>query len=203
MSSNSTQLHSSSTFIYIQRRLQQHSHTSRYLFISPSFLILHLSGIRSQNKMRPSYFLPIASLLLLVSADDSASSVSVTSTATMGTPATFTHEVKIGSSGLNMEPDTLTAAPGDLINFHFFAQNHSIAQSSFDKPCEPITSGTDAIFSGFFPISKGESDKVFSMRVNSTDAIWLYCSYGDHCKGGQAMVINPPYVSFLLDGKHH
>ena len=84
----------------------------------------------------------------------------------------------------------MTASPGDLINFHFYASNHSIAQSSFDKPCEPLEGG-DAIFSGFFSASKDEHAQMFSIRLNSTDPVWLYCSAAEHCKGGQAMVINP------------
>ena len=50
------------------------------------------------------------------------------------------------------------------------------------------------IFSGFFSGASGKSEdsKVFSMRLNGTDPVWLYCSKEDHCKSGQAMVINAP-----------
>jgi hypothetical protein len=36
---------------------------------------------------------------------------------------------------------------------------------------------------------------MFSMTVNSTAPIWLYCSQGKHCQSGMAMVINPPSSS--------
>lgn len=137
-----------------------------------------------------SYILAATTLAALVYADDSSSTSSSSATATTGVPATSTLDVKVGSNGLNFEPDTLTASPGDLIHFHFYASNHSVVQSSFDKPCQPVDGG---IASGFFTASgKDESAQVFSMRLNSTDPVWLYCSSGEHCKGGQSMVINPP-----------
>lgn len=133
-----------------------------------------------------------ATLAAVAYADDSSSSASSSATATTGVPATSTHEVKVGSNGLNFDPDSLIASPGDLINFHFFASNHSVAESSFDKPCQPLD-GDKGIFSGFFTASgKDEAGQMFSMRLNGTDPIWLYCSSGEHCKGGQSMVINPP-----------
>jgi plastocyanin len=141
--------------------------------------------------MRSQLFAATALSATLVFADDSSSSSSTDSsaTATTGIPATSTFEVKVGNNGLNFDPDTLVASPGDLIHFHFYSSNHSVAQSSFDKPCEPIDGG---IFSGFFTASgKDESSEVFSMRLNSTDPLWLYCSSGEHCKGGQSMVVNP------------
>jgi plastocyanin len=145
---------------------------------------------KTQEAMR-SYLPLLATLALLAAADDSSSTTS-SSSATTGVPATYTHDVKVGANGLKFDPDTLTASPGDLINFHFYAANHSVAQSSFDKPCQPVEGG-NGIFSGFFPVSgKEEASQVFSMRLNGTDPVWLYCAQGEHCKGGQAMVINAP-----------
>lgn len=143
--------------------------------------------------MHSSYYMAAAALAALACADDSSSTTTATSTitATTGVPATSTHDVKVGSNGLNFEPDTLSASPGDLIHFHFFASNHSAAQSSFDKPCQPLEGGS-GIYSGFFAVSgKDEAPQVFSMRLNESEPVWLYCSSGEHCKGGQSMVINP------------
>lgn len=38
-----------------------------------------------------------------------------------------------------------------------------------------------------------QQSSMFSMTVNSTDPVWLYCSqtYASHCQAGQVMVINP------------
>lgn len=138
--------------------------------------------------------IPLAALVLLAAAaaDDtssSSSSSSSSSTATTGIPATYTHDIKVGENGLKMDPDTLTASPGDLINFHFYSTNHSVAESTFDKPCEPKENG---IFSGFFAAGSGkdEASQVFSMRLNGTEPVWLYCAKDEHCKAGQVMVIN-------------
>jgi plastocyanin len=137
-----------------------------------------------------SHLFSTAALAALAYADDSSSTSSSSATATTGIPATSTFDVTVGKDGLKFDPETLTASPGDLIHFHFYASNHSVVQSTFDKPCQPMDGG---IYSGFFTASgKDESNQVFSMRLNSTDPVWLYCSSGEHCKGGQSMVINPP-----------
>jgi plastocyanin len=105
------------------------------------------------------------------------------------------HKVKVGSGGLAFDPDTVKAETGDTIIFEFYPKNHSVAQAAWDKPCVPLPGEGDMrpIYSGFFPVAedKSESDKVFSMMVNNTDPIWLYCSQQGHCKSGQVMVINP------------
>ena len=31
--------------------------------------------------------------------------------------------------------------------------------------------------------------------MNNTDPMWLYCSKGEHCQSGMAMVVNPPDAS--------
>lgn len=106
-----------------------------------------------------------------------------------------TFDVDVGKSGLTFEPSVIHAVTGDLINFHFWPSNHSIAESTFDKPCQPKSGGVDVhpIFSGFQSTRKGAST-MFSMKLNTSDPIWLYSSQTlphDHCKNGQVMVINP------------
>jgi plastocyanin len=106
-----------------------------------------------------------------------------------------TYDVDVGKSGLTFEPSILHASVGDTINFHFWPSNHSVAESTFDKPCQPKSGGIDIhpIFSGFIPSKQSSSDTMFSMKVNTSDPVWLYCSQTevDHCKNGQVMVINP------------
>ena len=53
---------------------------------------------------------------------------------------------KDGNPNLVYTPDKLTPAKGDTIVFAFTSKEHSVAQSSFDKPCEYLD---DGIFSGF------------------------------------------------------
>jgi plastocyanin len=70
-------------------------------------------------------------------------------------------DVNVGNlkAELVFEPDTIIASVGDIINFHFYPINHSVAQSSFDKPCQPLEGGVRQIpiFSGFLPVKSGES----------------------------------------------
>jgi plastocyanin len=92
--------------------------------------------------------------------------------------------VDVGASGFVFSPDTVTANAGDVIEF-VISSGHTVAQSSFDNPCQPISSS--AIYSGF-----PSNGAIFSVTVNSSDTLWFYCSVQGHCQGGMAMVVNPP-----------
>jgi hypothetical protein len=43
--------------------------------------------------------------------------------------------------------------------------------------------------------------KSFTITINSTDPIWIYCPEDTHCEEGMVGVINAPYV-FLLTIYH-
>ncbi|OAL38934.1 hypothetical protein AYO20_01685 [Fonsecaea nubica] len=101
------------------------------------------------------------------------------------------HSVTVGP-GLTFTPDTVTAAKGDWVEFTF-GEGHSVAQSSFDAPCVPISGGA-GVYSGF----PNDGD-VWRIQVNSTDPLWLYCSATGHCEGGMALVVNPPSSGNTLD----
>ena len=117
--------------------------------------------------------------------------------------AETTHTVRVGNGGLTIDPDNVQAEVGDFINFEFYPNNHSIAQSSFDKPCEPLSGGAGVkpIFSGFFPVDTTNGDKeakqMFTMMINNTDPIWLDCAQSSHCQDGQVMVINQMYAQCI------
>src|SRR5947209_14232995 len=51
-------------------------------------------------------------------------------------------------------------------------------------------SNVTGIKSGFMPVSPGGNTPVFSVLVNDTSPIWLYCGQVGHCQKGMAMVIN-------------
>ncbi|RMJ25535.1 integral membrane protein [Aspergillus sp. HF37] len=106
-------------------------------------------------------------------------------------------DVDVGKAGLTFSPETVTAANGSTINFHFFPVVHSVAQSSFNSPCVP--SGPDAVFSGFFSPSSGVASTMFTMTLTDTRPIWMYCSSATHCQSGMAMVINPPDTGASID----
>jgi hypothetical protein len=132
------------------------------------------------------------------------------------------HRISAGFNGLNFEPQNVVAEIGDLIEFHFLPkvssqdfvlstaqyslvftytetqtdklQNHTVVQSSFDKPCEPLANSSGAfsgVFSGFnFATMQGEAKDVFTFQVQSKDPFWYYCSQtvGNHCQMGKLLL---------------
>jgi plastocyanin len=93
--------------------------------------------------------------------------------------------------GLVFTPASLTADVGDVVTFHFFPRNHSVAQGSLEAPCKPLAA--NSFFSGFVPIANGTSNTTFSITIADKNPIWYYCSQAKHCNAGMAGVINPPY----------
>lgn len=91
------------------------------------------------------------------------------------------HQVTVGP-GLSYSPDTVTAAQGDVVEFTF-GSGHNVVSGSFDSPCQP----SGGIYSG----NPNDGD-IFSVTVNNTDPVWIYCSVPHHCESGMAMVINAP-----------
>ncbi|KAI9772615.1 MAG: hypothetical protein M1839_002428 [Geoglossum umbratile] len=104
--------------------------------------------------------------------------------------------VDVGENGLVYTPDTITAAMGDQVQFTFYPQNHSVIQAAFSSPCNPLAGG---IFSGFVPVSSGQSSQVFAVDITNTNPIWLYCGQVQHCESGMVAVINPPSGANTLD----
>ncbi|KAH0425157.1 hypothetical protein CcaCcLH18_11176 [Colletotrichum camelliae] len=138
-------------------------------------------------------------------ATDSSSSMSMDMSMSMTTTASAAaasssssasgtvHVVKVGESGLTFSPNDIKAAVGDTVEFHFYPKAHSVAQSSFDKPCEPLSNGTaTGFFSGPVPVSSGEGADVFTLKVDDASPKWFYCATAQHCQGGMVGVINAP-----------
>lgn len=108
------------------------------------------------------------------------------------------HVVQVG--GPNAEfifyPQNTIAKVGDIIQFQFNPKNHSVVQSTFDKPCIPIQESMpeklDSFYSGFMPtelVPAGQKP-VYSVKVTSEDPMWFYCSQGKHCNAGMVGAIN-------------
>jgi len=120
-----------------------------------------------------------------------------TTSTTAAAPATTTasssgsvHTVTVGNGGFAFSPNSIVAAVGDTIEYHFYPPEHSVAQSTFDAPCVP--SGPTAFFSGPFSQSSGQNTNVFTLTINDTNPIWFYCAVPTHCESGMFGVINPP-----------
>lgn len=99
-------------------------------------------------------------------------------------------------TGLRYWPEKITAAPGDMVQFQFWAGAHTVTQSNFDNVCTPINevnSSIAGVDSGAMPVA-ASADKfeipTYTVMVNSTAPLWFYCKTGNHCEQGMAMVIN-------------
>lgn len=100
--------------------------------------------------------------------------------------------VGVGKSGLTFNPDSIEADEGDTVTFKFWPKNHSVAQSAFNTPCQPMQNG---IWSGYVPTTDTANAASTSFMVNITNSsapIWFYCTQGNHCQSKMVGVINPP-----------
>ena len=101
--------------------------------------------------------------------------------------APSTHAVAVGRNNqLRFTPESFQARPGDFVRFDFFPGLHSVAQSTFDKPCEALP---DGFFTG--EISGTNPPTSFTIEVKDDSPIWFFCPTGDHCQEGMSGVINP------------
>lgn len=106
-----------------------------------------------------------------------------------------THVVEVGKNGLTYTPPYITANVGDFVQLNFFAKNHTLVQSSFADPCEPLAGG---IFAGFQPTNVTKDDTGFvtfrtvTFPVTTESPLWYYCAQANHCQSGMTFAINPP-----------
>ncbi|KAI9842697.1 MAG: hypothetical protein M1837_006982 [Sclerophora amabilis] len=108
------------------------------------------------------------------------------------------HVVKVSNKDKDLVfcPNDIKAAVGELVQFQFYPMNHSVVQSTFDKPCEPIAKnspGVQGLFSGFMPVKPTDTVMpAYTIAINDTKPIWFYCSQAKHCSSGMVGVINAP-----------
>ena len=97
---------------------------------------------------------------------------------------------------LSYFPEKVTAEPGSMVQFQFLAGKHTITQSNFDNPCVPlgnVNSSAQGIFSGAMDVAASQALGVvptYTVMINDTKPLWLYCTTGPHCASGMSMVIN-------------
>jgi len=98
-------------------------------------------------------------------------------------------QVEVGNGALAFNPNTVTANVGDTVTFVFYPKNHTVTQSTFPAPCEPMSGGID---SGFQPVAaNATSVPSFSLTVNATTPLWFFCHQTGHCESGMVFAINP------------
>jgi plastocyanin len=127
----------------------------------------------------------------------SAVAQSTTAAGAVPSGSVMVQTVKVGGDNgeLTFTPSDIQAAPGSMVQFQFWPQNHSVAQSSFSEPCQPIsetnTSVPSTLWSGFMPTQSGASMMpTWTIMINDTTPIWLYCAQGNHCQSGMVAAIN-------------
>ena len=105
-------------------------------------------------------------------------------------------------NGLNYEPSNVVAQVGDIVQFQFLPKNHTVTQSNFDKPCEPLTDAATGAITGFnsgfnFAIAEGVNKDVFQIVIEDSKPIWYYCAQtkGNHCQMGMVGAINQNFDS--------
>lgn len=104
--------------------------------------------------------------------------------------------VSSANGSLVYSPDNVKAAVGDMVQFQFVAGNHTVTQSTFDQPCKPINSvmsNVTGFHSGFMPVAASQATGMiptYTIQVNATTPLWVYCAQGRHCESGMVMVIN-------------
>ncbi|KAJ4156084.1 hypothetical protein LMH87_001298 [Akanthomyces muscarius] len=107
-----------------------------------------------------------------------------------------TIRVDVGKDGLTFGPSGTKAAIGDQIEFHYFPKAHSVVQSGFKTPCQPLSGG---FASGFVPTEPKDAGlSTFTVTVKDDKPIWFYCGQTDHCKRGMVGSVNAPATGSTL-----
>ncbi|KAI0021641.1 hypothetical protein F4780DRAFT_770120 [Xylariomycetidae sp. FL0641] len=92
-------------------------------------------------------------------------------------------------SQLVFNPSNVTEIIGTVVEFEYNPMNHSIVQSSFDAPCQPLESGFAA---PFVPTNQTSSGVTFEVTITNNDPVWFYCAQTmkSHCQSGMVGSIN-------------
>ncbi|KAA8900322.1 hypothetical protein FN846DRAFT_959077 [Sphaerosporella brunnea] len=90
---------------------------------------------------------------------------------------------------LRYTPETVDANPGDVIEFNFRANAHTVTQSSFENPCKALDGG----FKTGLQENPTDTDRkiIRTFTVPRTGKpLWFYCGAPGHCKKGMVFAIN-------------
>ncbi|KAL0961430.1 hypothetical protein HGRIS_006376 [Hohenbuehelia grisea] len=94
-------------------------------------------------------------------------------------------------------PNNINATVNSTITFRFTGApgNHTVTQSSFTNPCDPLAGGFDSGWV-FIPPSNVSTAPEWNLTItNGTRPLWFYCKQllpGPHCNAGMVGAINAP-----------
>lgn len=98
-------------------------------------------------------------------------------------------QVSNQDAGLFYNKNAIRADVGDTVKFIFNPKNHTVTESSFALPCQPLfnaTTGFTGFNSGFVPTDKGAAEQAtFTYSVTDSRPHWFYCAQGKHCQMGE------------------
>ncbi|KAI1176706.1 hypothetical protein F4777DRAFT_545770 [Nemania sp. FL0916] len=101
--------------------------------------------------------------------------------------------IDVGFNGqLMFNPNNVTELVGTVVEFSYNPANHSIVQSSFDKPCQPIDRPGGGFVAPFVPTKQTPSGVTFEVTLTNSDPVWFYCAQTakTHCQAGMVGSIN-------------
>ncbi|KAI1633947.1 hypothetical protein F4809DRAFT_652242 [Biscogniauxia mediterranea] len=111
--------------------------------------------------------------------------------ASVAVGAMATHTVTVGgAAGLVYTPAEIQANVGDMVVFNFESMNHTVTQSTFATPCDPMAGGMDSGFQAN-PNNTVDPPPQVAMQVMTTEPLWFYCKQTGHCGKGMVFSINP------------
>lgn len=100
----------------------------------------------------------------------------------------------VGGATLTFTPNSVQAAPGDILQFQFASRNHTVTQSIPTNPCQPNLDGPgvdETVHSGFIAFSNDDTHVgTFNVPVRDTEPMFLYCAQAQHCQKGMVMAVN-------------
>lgn len=71
---------------------------------------------------------------------------------------TVAETIVIEGGNTYFNPSSVNASVGDILEFHFLPNNHSVVMGNFSNPCQPASTG--GFYSGFLPANEGENVRV-------------------------------------------
>ncbi|PYH99451.1 hypothetical protein BO71DRAFT_278428, partial [Aspergillus ellipticus CBS 707.79] len=92
---------------------------------------------------------------------------------------------------LIFHPNRINANIGDQVTFNFCSLNHTLTQSTLERPCSSV-SKFDTGFNQYNP--DNVKHLALTMTVNTLDPQWFFCDQSQpisHCHEGMVFALNP------------
>ncbi len=121
-----------------------------------------------------------------------AMTVDATSAKKTSTIPGATHTVQVGIHNQTLfRPNQLDAAVGDIIVFNFHRSNHTVSESTLDKPC----TASEGFDTGFHQGYTNDTRMPFvAFSVENSAPRWFFCQQDvvqSHCHDGMVFGLNP------------